>query len=180
MASSCIAIEPSEYYQQILRKKGYHTFSYAADAFSRFKGQVDLITSFDVIEHVDEPMSFVRDAYELLSPSGLMILGTPTDAPVMRKLLCDEYENRLLYSVQHLWIFGENNLRLIAQKAGFTDITVEYHQRYGIGNFISWLIERKPKGHVKYDFLTDTLDEVFKRELEKTKQADYIVIKGRK
>lgn len=67
----------------------------------------DVITSFDVIEHVEDPREFLQDVYDLLSPKRQAIIGTPTDAPVMRELLGEIYEKNQLFSTQHPWIFGE-------------------------------------------------------------------------
>lgn len=100
-----IAIEPSLTYRIVLNEKGYYTYAYATDAKSKWKGNLDIITSFDVIEHIESSFQFIKDAYELLKADGRAIIGTPTDAPIMKQLLGEVYEKKLLYSSQHLWIF---------------------------------------------------------------------------
>ena len=67
--------------------------------------KIDVITSFDVIEHVEEPTKFITDIFELLAEGGQAIIGTPTEAPVMRELLGEIFEKKLLFSTQHIWIF---------------------------------------------------------------------------
>jgi 2-polyprenyl-6-hydroxyphenyl methylase / 3-demethylubiquinone-9 3-methyltransferase len=44
----------------------------------------DLITSLEVVEHVDNPAAFVRCLADALAPGGLMILSTPNRTPVSR------------------------------------------------------------------------------------------------
>jgi 2-polyprenyl-6-hydroxyphenyl methylase/3-demethylubiquinone-9 3-methyltransferase len=44
----------------------------------------DLITSLEVIEHVDDPAAFVRGLTAALKPGGLLILSTPNRTPVSR------------------------------------------------------------------------------------------------
>jgi 2-polyprenyl-6-hydroxyphenyl methylase / 3-demethylubiquinone-9 3-methyltransferase len=44
----------------------------------------DLITSLEVIEHVEDPASFVRGLAGALAPDGLLILSTPNRTPVSR------------------------------------------------------------------------------------------------
>lgn len=44
----------------------------------------DLIASLEVIEHVDDPATFVRGLANALKPGGLLILSTPNRTPVSR------------------------------------------------------------------------------------------------
>ena len=44
----------------------------------------DLVTSLEVIEHVDDPASFIRGLARALAPGGLMILSTPNRTPLSR------------------------------------------------------------------------------------------------
>lgn len=176
VANKIIAIEPSEKYRADMKKRGYSTFAYAEDAFGQYENKLDTIVSFDVIEHVENPISFFQDIYHLLKKGGTAIVGTPTDAPVMRELLGNVYEENLLFSTQHIWIFNDKSLKLIAQKAGFLDLEITYKQRYGIGNMISWLIHKKAMGNQKYSFISNTMDEVWKKELEAKGLSDYLLI----
>lgn len=176
VAKELIAIEPSAEYRKALEKKGYHTYSYAGVAKSTWKEKVDVVVSFDVIEHVDSPSDFIRDIYELLGTEGRAIIGTPTDAPIMRQLLSDVYEKKLLYSTQHLWILSEKSLKLLAENAGFKEIDIRFYQRYGINNLLGWLNEKEPCGEPDYIFTTDTLNEVWKQECNKMRLSDYLVI----
>ncbi|NLM20334.1 MAG: class I SAM-dependent methyltransferase [Peptococcaceae bacterium] len=176
MAKTVIGIEPSNVYQTALKKKGYCTFAYASDAIQEYGGKVDVLTSFDVIEHVSDPLTFLKEVHALLREKGKAIIGTPTDAPVMRAMLGQIYEKELLFSTQHLWVFNQKSLMLLAKKAGFRKASVRYFQRYGLGNALSWLKYRQPKGNVSYSFITDTMDIVWKKELEAQGLSDYIVL----
>ena len=176
VVKTIIAIEPSETYRGIMDRKDFHTYPYAEAALSDYKGKIDVITSFDVIEHVEDPESFLRNIYELLSNEGQAIIGTPTDAPIMRELLGNIYEKKLLFSTQHLWIFSDSNLKMMAEKIGFSNIEIKYYQRYGISNLIGWVQNEKPCGNMQYDFVSKTLDNVYKSDCEQRGMADYIVI----
>lgn len=180
VAREIVAIEPSELYRNVLNSKEYHAYQYAADAMDEWKGKVDVITSFDVIEHVESPQGFMKDVYTLLSEDGVAVIGTPTDAPVMRSLLGDIYEKKLLFSTQHLWIFGKKNLELLARQAGFKVSDIKYFQRYGLSNLLGWLKDKAPCGNSQIDFVTSVLDSVYKAEMERLEKADYIVMYLRK
>lgn len=108
VASKVIGIEPTETYRREMTKKGYEVYSYSSDAIPHWKEKVDVIVSFDIIEHVEAPVTFIKEAYELLKEGGLGIIGTPTDASVMRELLGAQYES-FLFSTQHPWVLGEGS-----------------------------------------------------------------------
>lgn len=174
-ASDIIAIEPSNEYRKSLIDRGYNTYTYASDAVKDWANKIDIVTSFDVIEHVDDPVSFMKDVYDLLDEGGQGIIGTPTDCPVMRQLLGKTYEQGLLYSFQHIWILSEEGLRLCCQNAGFTKIKIKHVQRYGISNLIAWVKNGKPSGHNHYEFVTNSLDSIYRNELENMGKGDYII-----
>lgn len=176
VAEEIIAIEPSSKYRAIMNRKGYCTFAYAEEAKENYKDKINVITSFDVIEHVESPQTFLNDIYELLAKGGKAIIGTPTDAPIMRSLLKEDYEKKLLYSTQHLWILSEKSLKILSEKSGFSSIKIKYYQRYGIDNMLGWLKDKKPKSEIGKDFITETLNNVWKAQLIDNGLADYIVL----
>lgn len=175
VADKIIAIEPSEEYRLHLSQKGYKVYAYASDAMEELGGKMDLVTSFDVIEHVSNPIDFMKDVYGLMKHGGTGIIGTPSNCPVMCSLLGNIYEQKLLYSVQHPWILSEESLKMCCQKAGFSNIVIKQKQRYGLENLIGWLREQKPGIKSSYDFVTDTLNVAYKSELESNNMADYLV-----
>jgi 2-polyprenyl-6-hydroxyphenyl methylase / 3-demethylubiquinone-9 3-methyltransferase len=61
----------------------YRPGSVAAVAGERF----DLVTSLEVIEHVDDPAAFVRGLAAALAPGGLMVLSTPNRSALSRLAL---------------------------------------------------------------------------------------------
>lgn len=176
VAKIIIAVEPSESYRKILSRKGFRVYAYAEETLNNYGGGVDVVTSFDVIEHVEDPTVFMDNIYKLLSVGGRAIIGTPTDAPIMRTLLGEVYERKLLFSTQHLWIFSEHNLRTLAENAGFSKIGIKYFQRYGIGNMLGWIRDKKPGTNITDVFISETLDGVWKGQCSDRGLADYIVL----
>ncbi len=175
VASKIIAIEPSAEYRKTLIERGYQSYTYAKDALKEWNNKVDVVTSFDVIEHVDDVVDFMEDVYNLLPAGGKGIIGTPSDCPVMRTLLGKTYEQALLYSYQHNWILSIDGFDKCCRKAGFLKVEIKSVQRYGISNMIAWIKENKPMGHIEYDLVTKTLNNVYKSELEKQGLGDYLI-----
>lgn len=176
VSKETIAIEPSALYRKIMDKKGFTTYAYIGDATEKYKGKIDVITSFDVIEHVEDPREFIKGMSILLKDEGTAIIGTPTDAPIMRKLLGEIYEQKLLFSTQHLWIFSAENLQMLAEEEGFRKIRIKYFQRYGLGNMLGWIRDKSPGTAIVDDYITETLDSVWKCECSEKGLSDYIVL----
>lgn len=176
VADTIVAIEPSEAYRSVMAEKGFKTYAYAEDAKADWGDKIEVITSFDVIEHVDDPQIFMKDVFALLAEGGKAIIGTPTDAPVMRSLLGEIYEKKLLFSTQHMWILSEDSLRRLAKNAGFQKIEVKYFQRYDFGNLLGWLKEKEPRSDIRETFTTGSIDAVWKSECNRNGWSDYIVL----
>ena len=176
VAKKVIAIEPSKLFREEMEKKGFVTYPYARNALDAgMGGAVDIIVSFDVIEHVEDPISFLVEANELLEENGTAIIGTPTDAPLMREIIGQNYEQRQLFSTQHLWVFGEKNLKIMAKNAGFEKIDIRFYQRYGFDNFLGWVRDKKPRSEVHSDKITRSFDAAWRGMLEDIGASDYVV-----
>ena len=176
VAKTIIAIEPSEIYRKAMNEKGFMTYAYAEDAVNDYSGAVDVVTSFDVIEHVEKPKEFLTDTKNLLRKGGCAIIGTPTQAPVMRELLGPVYEKQQLFSTQHLWVFDEKNLTYMAQELGFSEVKCRYYQRYGLDNLMGWLRDKEPCKDIKTSCITETINSAWKSQLAERGMADYIVL----
>lgn len=57
------------------------------DKLSFGNSQFDLITTWDVIEHVENDLNFLHEIYRVLKPGGLVLLSTPN---------CKRLSNRIL------------------------------------------------------------------------------------
>jgi len=174
VAKQVVAVEPSLTYRKAMAEKGFTVFPYTTDALGEYRGMVEVAVSFDVIEHVQDPLAFVKENAELLADGGRAFIGTPTDAPVMRELLGEAYES-FLFSTQHPWVLGKGSFRWIAEQCGIRDCRCRFYQRYGLGNLIYWLLNKKPGRHKQYDFITGGLDAHWRADLEDRELSDYIV-----
>ncbi len=173
-ASTSIAIEPSKIYREGLVKKGHVVYSYTSDAVRDYSNKVDVVTSFDVIEHVESPEGFLKDAYDLLKEGGKAIIGTPTDYPILRQMLGESFD-RFIFQVQHPWILSDTAMMMMGERIGFKNIRIEYKQKYGLGNLLSWLLDSTPRGDIKYDFIDRTIDEAYKRSMSAKDKCEYII-----
>ena len=175
VAKKTIAIEPSEIYREHLKTKGHDAYAYTKEALKNYADQIDVLCSFDVIEHVDDPQMFAHEIFQLMKNGGQMIIGTPTDLKHLRELIGKEFDS-FVFSVQHPWVFAEKGLTLLFENAGFQNISVKSYMRYGLGNVFAWLDEIKPQGHITYPCISKTINEAWKANLAETGYGDYLVV----
>ncbi|WP_169793735.1 class I SAM-dependent methyltransferase [Novosphingobium fuchskuhlense] len=86
-------------------------------------GSLDVLTMFDVIEHVPDPLGDLCKAHDLLAPGGLIVLSTPNidglfpraSLPLAKKL--DYWPHP--EPPYHLYQFSAKTLGAMLEKAGF-------------------------------------------------------------
>lgn len=84
----------------------------------------DVIIAHHVIEHVDEPVAFVRLVAEALRTGGLFVVGTPNFASAAARLFGERY--RLLHDPTHVSLFTDDSLMRLLRNSGFRIASVEY------------------------------------------------------
>jgi SAM-dependent methyltransferase len=104
----------------------------------------ELITMWDVVEHVVDPGSLLSKARELLTPDGLLVVETQNiDSPFARALgrRWHHYKH-----AEHIYHFTPGSLRRLVGAAGFTVDSVT--PRYG-GKYVSleFIAERANRIH---------------------------------
>ena len=79
----------------------------------------DLVTLFEVIEHVPNPTEFLFRTGEVVRPGGLVYLTTPNFASLDRYLLGADWK---IIHPEHLTYFTPHTLRSLVKKTGFFEI----------------------------------------------------------
>lgn len=98
------------------------------------KAAFDLITSFDVLEHLQAPLNLIRAASKLLRPGGVLFVSTPCRDSAIERLADRLYRasrgriHQLLsarYNRHHLQIFSSNEVRRLAEQANLREIETQ-------------------------------------------------------
>lgn len=94
-------------------------------------GSVDVLTMFDVIEHVPDPSDDLRRAFALVAPGGLAVLSTPNIDGLFPRLSLP-LANRLGYwphpePPYHLYQFSTGTLVAMMEKVGFVTTEVRHY-----------------------------------------------------
>lgn len=90
-------------------KQGY----FPSDEIS---GKFDLITLIDVIEHLNEPESLIKDLFNNLQDNGFVIISTPDVSSKFARLMKWNWWH---YRVAHIGYFNQSTLDLLMKRCGF-------------------------------------------------------------
>lgn len=173
VADECVGIEPSHSLRSSLEGRGYEVHAYASDAARVRPASIDLAVSFAVLEHVEDPVGFLRDIRELLRPGATLWVSTPNAADAMLELLPDVYAG-FFYRSAHAHYFDAGALEHAIRAAGLEPRRIVGRQRFGLGNAIGWLRDRRPQGDLFVDAVTPAMDAVWRAELERTLRCDFL------
>lgn len=176
IASRTIAVEPNGIFSNYMSER-HITYPYSHVALENEKEKVDIVTSFAVIEHLDDPLSVLKDANKLLTPGGKIILSTPNHDDLLLELL-PEYRS-FFYRIVHKWYFNRKSLKNILEKSGFSNIQFVYQQRYDLSNMLVWLKEKRPSGSGAVPFFS-RLDDTYRENMVKSGRAENIFVTAEK
>jgi len=82
------------------------------------KESFDVITSFEVIEHLSDPKSHIQRLYELLAPGGILYITTPNMNAITRYILKDAWS--IISYPEHLSYFSPKTLNKLLCQEGLT------------------------------------------------------------
>jgi len=85
-------------------------------------GSYDVITLFDVIEHVYQPDELLMECNRLLKSDGILVVTTHDAGNFLAKLYRDNWH--MIYPIGHVYYFSQKTLRSLLHKAGFQE---KYH-----------------------------------------------------
>lgn len=173
-ARTTIAIEPFGGYHPSLRERGHHVFGSMQEASAAgLSGAVDLALSFHVIEHTEDPVSYLRDIWALLRPGGRAFILTPNLEDILLKLHRDAFAP-FFFRVVHNFYFNRTSLRWAAAQAGFeVRRDVQYHD-FNLANAMFWMREQRPRGNARLPGLGEGIDAAWRSYLEGTGQANNV------
>jgi len=112
-------IELAEEAAEHCRRSGLNVLSGVADeANMRRVGHVDVITLFDVIEHLPHPHETLALCDRYLKPGGIIVITTGDFASPVARFAGVNW--RLMTPPQHLWFFTKESFRRMSASLGLS------------------------------------------------------------
>jgi SAM-dependent methyltransferase len=137
-------------------------------------GPFDVVTLWDVIEHLPDPAQAVADLGNALAPGGVLLLSTGDVNSLVAKLSGSRWH--LFTLPEHLWFFTPASLRTLLERAGLEVVD----QRYEICWYpIRYLTERLEAMFIRRRVLSPLLGPVGRIALPVT-LADVVTMAARK
>ena len=120
-------IEPSSWAVTQAVERGLPVFQGTQDSPELHGRQFDVVTMWDVIEHVADPAAELRKSYDLLKPGGWIAVHTMNIESMTARLLGRRWPWLM---DMHLYYFSQKTLAAMLQKAGYELIWSGTQGRY--------------------------------------------------
>jgi len=149
-----IGVEPSAWAVAAAQEQGVNVIQGTQDAPELAGRQFDVITWWDVVEHLDDPAAEIAKSCQLLKPGGWLALHTMDVDSLTARLMGRRWPWLM---DMHLYYFSRQSLAQMMAQAGFVQIESAVQGRYlSLGYLVSrlaawnrglgWLAEKVVNG----------------------------------
>lgn len=121
-ATRCIAVEPSANLAAECRRKGFEVVEGIAENVEGYDDSADLVACFEVLEHVYDPLEFVRTLARLARPGGLVFVSTLGVDGFDIQMLWER--SNAIFPPHHINFLSVAGFRRLFERAGLVDIDV--------------------------------------------------------
>lgn len=116
------AIEPSHDMAAICLEKGIKVNENMLENLVGKKDKYDLLTSFELFEHLHDPLVFLEDCYKLLNPGGYLLITTLNSHGFDIQVLWEKSNS--IFPPHHLNFFNPISMKSIMDLAGFENVEI--------------------------------------------------------
>ena len=114
-------VEISEYAAKEASSRGHEVYVGELPKLSLTE-TVDIVTMWDVLEHVDSPRAYLETAYRLLNSDGYLAINTVDISSVWARLMQKRWH--LIVPPEHIHYYTPDNLKMLLAQTGFKTIDV--------------------------------------------------------
>jgi SAM-dependent methyltransferase len=115
MFEDVIAFDLSDECVKVCREKGLNAASGQLKNFG--KGKFGFLCMNDLIEHLFEPVGFLKECFDILKPGGYISIATPNGEGFDFKILKENTKN--ITPPEHLNYFNPDSIGVLLERAGF-------------------------------------------------------------
>lgn len=112
-----VAIEPSPEQARLCESLGLVAETSALESLEGYEGQFELLTAFELFEHLHDPEDFLKHVFRMLRPGGLFLITTLNGIGFDILLLWEN--SRSILPPVHLNFFNPESIAMLLKKCGF-------------------------------------------------------------
>ncbi len=132
----------------------------------------DLVVMFHVLEHLPDPLAFLRSLPKSLRAGAKVVIEVPNLDDALVSLYQIPACQRFYYQKAHLLYFSSDTLKRTLDRSGF-GAEIRGVQRYDLSNHIRWMLTGEPGGQGFYDStLPDAVDASYAEALIRAGRSD--------
>jgi len=120
-------VEPSRWAVGQAQARGLHVVQGTLETADLPQATFDVVTMWDVIEHVTDPLRTLQQAYRLLKPGGLVVVHTIDIESPFARLMGARWPWLM---EMHIYYFSRRTLRAMLEKCGFQVLSDRPQGRY--------------------------------------------------
>ena len=131
-------IEPNAQEAHYAVTNGIKVIGSTIDDLSHDEQGFDIISLWDVLEHILDPVSYVQNLRVLLRNKGLVFVQVPTSDSLAARIMRDSCN--MFDGIEHLTLFSSKSLDIAFDKAGFTCLAKQsvISEVHAITNYLSY------------------------------------------
>ena len=155
-----MGVEPSGVFGDFLKSQNISFVSDLDELFDRNepRQRFDLLLHFFVLEHIRDPVEFLKKNLQLVNNDGIIVFEIPNAAdPLVTVYNLPSFE-RFYWSVAHHWYFTEKALAYVLDQLNCS-YEILKDQRYDLSNHFMWAMTGRPGGMGKFS-------QVYGKELD--------------
>lgn len=118
-----MAIEPSIDMAKICNEKKIKTIDSMLEDVNPIEYKFDLLTAFELFEHLHNPLLFLERIYQLLKPEGYFFLTTLNGLGFDIQLLWER--SKSVFPPHHLNFFNPFSIKVLLEKVGFKIVEIK-------------------------------------------------------
>lgn len=141
-SNTTIAIEPNLIFDKYLKNKFDYKYNYLKNFSDNSKLKIDLLFSFHVIEHLENPLNFLNEIYKVLKKGATAFIITPNDNEILNHNIPRFKE--FYYRTVHNWYFNKDSMQNLVSLSKFKKYTILSKHFRGLDNYLYWIKNNKP------------------------------------
>ena len=134
------AFELSSKHRKYLEEK-FNIKSFGS--ISKIKKKYDVLILISVLEHIKNPINFLKKISTLLKPNGNILIEVPNVNDPLLKLYGLKIYKENYYRKAHINYFNSKTLRIFLKKLNFKILYQKNLISYSLTNHLSWLFKKK-------------------------------------